>query len=91
MEPIETPEIEFKELTELEKWNCINAATTINGLAAAIRAISDKTGNIAGKSSNFTAEEMVERLYMVKNGYPYSALTRAYGIRQQAAYLFNKD
>lgn len=80
-----------QKLTELEKWNLINDSSSFDELAFSIRAIADENGVIAGKSSSFSAAQMITRLAMIKQDHPLTLLTRAYGIRRQAAYLLYKD
>ena len=75
-------------LTELERYETVNACETADDLSKAILSMADANGMIQGRSRSFVASKMA--------GYPAAViagectpnvLTRMYGIRQQALYI----
>jgi len=75
-------------MTELQKWNLVNDATSFELLHQAICDISDVEGNIASSTSGWHYQAMQERLGKVHHdGTDPTILTRAYGIRRQAMAL----
>lgn len=74
-------------MTELEKFQLVNNAATIEQLQEAIRAIAED-GEIQGKSKKHRSEHQAYFVTgVVKGTLNANALTRSYGIRQQAIYL----
>lgn len=72
------------ELTELEKWELVNSAMSLEALQFAIRDVSDEEGNIKGKSNLWHYTSMQSKVQQVARGDNPRLLTRAYGIRRQA-------
>jgi hypothetical protein len=73
-------------MTELEKYQKVNECETFGELALAIESFADETGTIQGRSRKFDAKMMAHYCINFKE-YPPNALTREYGIRQQAMYI----
>ena len=77
-------------MSELEKWQLINACETVEDLQQAIITIADlETKQIRGRRRYWDAEKLSNYVpVVVKNGISYATvLTREYGIRQQALYI----
>lgn len=75
-------------LTDLEKYDRVNSAESIEELEEAIKLIDNGTGWIQGRSNTFTTEHQVAAVGPVVRGSIDAAnLTRMFGIRQQALYL----
>ena len=74
------------DLTELHKYQMVNAASTLEELANVVERIGDENGVIMGRSFPINAIELAHK---VRNYNPYypNVLTRSYGIRQQAMML----
>ena len=80
-------------LTDLEKFQKINACETVKELEEAILAFADEDGMIQGRTRKFDAERMAKNVWPVVNKQMQAnTLTREFGIRQQALYLayYNK-
>lgn len=79
----------METLHELQKWQLINACETVEELQQAILDIVDpETKEIQGRRRPWKAEKLASYVpLVVKNGLTATALTREYGIRQQALYL----
>lgn len=75
-------------MTELEKWQLVNAANTTDELEKAIIEISND-GVIQGRKQPWDAKEQAGYIkdLVFGNKYSFNVLTRSYGIRQQALYL----
>lgn len=73
----------------LEKYELVNSCETVDELAAAILKMTDsETGRIKGRVREFNGADMAASVQFVVEGkFPANALTREYGIRQQALYL----
>jgi len=80
-----------KIFSELEKYESVNQTRSLKELANVIRSFADENGNIQGVRRVFPAESMAincEEYSLEK----HNALTREYGIRQQAMlHLFYGD
>jgi hypothetical protein len=78
-------------MTDLEKYQAVNACETIKELQACILTFGGESGMIQGRTRIFNANEMAinAELYYLGDGYypPPNVLTREFGIRQQAMYL----
>lgn len=74
-------------MTELEKYELVNKAESIEELQDAILSIADENGNIQGRSRAFSAAQQAKNAEIVAEGYTPNLLTRSYGIRQQAMYI----
>lgn len=70
-------------MTDLEKYDRVNKAETLDELATIIESFADENGNIQGRERKFNASAMSEKC---RNYSPYehNRLTREFGIRQQA-------
>lgn len=80
-------------MKEIEKYEMINSAESIDELQTAIIAIADENGMIKGRSRFWDAKKQAENVPNVVKKYGVAnLLTRSYGIRQQALYLkfYNK-
>lgn len=76
-------------MDELEKYELINKAETVEELKEAMEAISEK-GMIKGRRKSYIADEMIAMVDFIYNdNYPLNFLTRNYGIRQQMLYLLH--
>jgi hypothetical protein len=73
-------------MTELEKYQAVNACETAGELEKAILSIAED-GQVPGRSSPKNAETQASYVKLVLTGYPANILTRSYGIRQQALYI----
>ena len=78
-------------MNQLECYELVNKAETIEALANAILEIADKeTGMIKGRTNEFNAKQMANALkFCIETHSNYNMLTREYGIRQQAMYLIH--
>tara|TARA_R110000782_G_scaffold106562_2_gene194846 strand:+ start:174 stop:416 length:243 start_codon:yes stop_codon:yes gene_type:complete len=75
-------------MTELETWQLVNQAETIQTLAFIINKLADPEGMIQGRSKKFDASKMIIGLNLfMEDTMPANVLTREFGIRQQAIYL----
>lgn len=76
-------------MEELDKWKTINGAESVPELVRAIRAISEGNPIASNRQDRtFDVERQVQNAAGVIRGVlPARALTRNYGIRQQALYL----
>lgn len=75
-------------MKDLEKYELVNKAETIEDLEKAILAISDDGGIIQGRTKKFDAIKMAANVRkVVAQEIIPNVLTREYGIRQQALYL----
>lgn len=76
-------------MTELEKYQKVNQAETIEQLCECILSFADESGMIKGRTRDFNAAKMVRnaRLYHDGEGLVPNVITREYGLRQQAMYL----
>lgn len=73
-------------MSELERYEAVNNANTLEKLADVVRSFADENGMIQGRERQFNAEDMAEKCancFM----HPYEVLTRNWGIRQQAMML----
>jgi len=78
------------ELTELQKFELINAAETTSELKEAIIKIADTNGYIKGRNKSWEANQQSNQVDFIICGImPFNALTRSYGIRQQMLYLMH--
>lgn len=76
-------------MTDLEKYQTVNACETVEALEAAILSFTDpETGRIQGRIKTFDGATMASRVRPIVegDGWPNN-LTREFGIRQQALYL----
>jgi len=76
-------------MTELEKYQRVNACETIEELQQCILDFAGEDGMIQGRTRKFDAFEMANNLEIYVNGRNETpnVLTREFGIRQQAMYL----
>lgn len=76
-------------MTELEKYQLVNQAETEIELVSAILKLADpETGKIQGRAKEHDAKRMAERLSLfMQDLWGPNAMTREYGIRQQAMYI----
>ena len=75
-------------MTELEKYETVNAAATLEELQAVVLKLNDENGLIQGRSEKYPVEMMAHNVRLVVDeGHRANLLTRSYGIRQQALYL----
>ena len=76
-------------MTDLEKFQLINACETAEELTHAVRRLADpETGMIKGRVKEFDSQRMAGYVtFVVNEGAPANLLTREFGIRQQALYL----
>lgn len=73
-------------MDRLSIYDRVNASETLDELAEIIESLADSNGDIQGRSRKFNAEKMA--LFCRHFNIDISnALTREYGIRQQAIYL----
>lgn len=77
------------EATEqLQIWTGVNSCETPQALSRIIISLGDEQGQIQGRMKKFDAEKMAGYVSgVVKGEISPNALTREYGIRQQALYL----
>lgn len=75
-------------MTDLEKYDLVNKCETRQALKDAIMAFAEEDGSIKGRTRSFNAAQMASNVDAVVDGdiIP-NALTREFGIRQQALYL----
>lgn len=77
----------MEKLTDLQKFEAVNACETLNQLADVIMLFANEDGQIQGRRRMFNAEKMATACKTFKDhNYP-NALTREFGIRQQAMYI----
>ena len=77
-----------KEYTELEKYEMVNKAESLQDVQKAIIAFSNEMGQVEGRSQFFNAERMKILAYDYWIGLaPSTVITRMYGLRQQIMYL----
>jgi len=75
-------------MTELEKFQAVNACETAEELAEVVLSFADSEGLIKGRSRMFDAQRMANNVYYVINQEAIpNLLTREFGIRQQALYI----
>ncbi len=76
-------------MTNLEKYEMVNACETVEALEAAILSFTDpETGLIQGRTRTFNGATMASAVRTVVMGTERpNILTREFGIRQQALYL----
>lgn len=81
-------------MTDLDRYNAVNKCETLDELSKVILSFADPTGQIQGRQETFDAAKMAlacTKLGQVKNKimWPHysRALTRNWGIRQQALYI----
>lgn len=75
-------------LTDLEKYDRVNSAESIQDLEEAIRLVADGSDWIQGRSKTFNTDHQVAAVGPVVRGSIIpETLTRMFGIRQQALYL----
>lgn len=75
-------------MDNLRKYERVNDCETAQALADAIRSFADSDGMIQGRTRKFDAERMANAVIEVCKGMIMpNALTREFGIRQQAMYL----
>ena len=75
-------------VTDLEKFQLINACETVEDLTVAIEAFADPEGLIQGRTRMFDAHRMVRNVQsVIEEGASPNLLTREFGIRQQALYI----
>lgn len=73
---------------ELIIFKQVNGAETLQELADVIRSLADEQGLIQGRTRKFEAERMAYACEQFSSGYiAANALTREFGIRQQAMYI----
>jgi len=77
-------------MTELQKYEIVNSAESLDQLSTAILFINDSNGDIRGRNRMFNGVKMAAMCYQVPK-LPYSVLTRNYGIRQQAMYIVHYE
>lgn len=71
----------------LNYYELVNKCQTLQELAKAIEYIAkDNNGFINGRTRTFNAEKMIKACLNIER-LPLNALTRNYGIRQQAIYI----
>lgn len=73
-------------MTELEKYQAVNACETFEELASVIESFADEDGMIQGRTRKFSAERMAWNCRNFTIAQP-NVLTREFGIRQQAMYI----
>jgi hypothetical protein len=77
-------------MTELEKYQAVNACKNIHELVKIIRSFADASGMIQGRTRVFDAGEMArksELWYEGCFGFTPNVATREFGIRQQLMYI----
>ena len=76
-------------MTELEKYEKVNQAETIEALEEAILSFAGEDGQIKGRSRSFDAKKMAQgaRMFYETDVVPPNVVTREYGLRQQLIYL----
>ncbi len=75
-------------MNDLEKYELVNQCETKEELAEAILKLADEEGNIIGRAKKFDANKMASRVEgVIKGELLANALTRCFGIRQQALYI----
>lgn len=78
-------------MTELEKYQLVNKCETFDDLVAAIRKIANDEGDetkLHGNSKSLNVEKMVFACKVFVPEINHRNLTRKYGIRQQAMYIY---
>jgi hypothetical protein len=78
---------QFKNMTELDKWKKVNLTETFDELADVILSFADDNGMIQGRYRRFNATKMSVLCKHFSILQP-EVLTREYGIRQQAMYIY---
>lgn len=76
-------------MTDLEKYEAVNACETLGSLAQVILSFADENGMIQGRTRQFNAKKMADyaKRYDVLVTIQPNVLTREFGIRQQAMYI----
>lgn len=74
-----------KYMTDLEKYEAVNASETLEELAEVITTIGEDA-EIQGRTRSFNSEKMAAACKNFSN-FPPNILTRKWGIRQQAMYI----
>lgn len=75
-------------MSDLEKYNAVNACETKEELHSVILSFADENGMIQGRDRKFRAGLMaVGALHYIATGYNLNSMTREFGIRQQAMYI----
>lgn len=74
-------------MTELEKYQKVNACETFNELAEVILSFADDYGMIQGRNRRFNATKMAAYCRHFSILQP-EVLTREFSIRQQAMYIY---
>lgn len=73
-------------MTDLDKYDAVNATTTLEELAETIQSFADENRQIQGRNRTFNADKMAIACRNFSK-LPPNVLTRNYGIRQQAMML----
>ena len=73
-------------MTNLEKYEAVNKSNSLEELAQVIESFADENGVIQGRTQGFPAGRMADHCRNFKQ-VQKNALTRKFGIRQQAMYL----
>jgi len=76
-------------MSELEKYQKVNAAESFEDLKNAIIAVADENAMVQGRARQFELEKQLRGVDLIKQGSPVNLLTRSYGIRQQMLYLIH--
>lgn len=77
-------------MTDLEKYEAVNACETLGSLAQVILSFADEDGMIQGRTKKFNAELMAhsaKNYNVLVRTHQANVLTREFGIRQQAMYI----
>lgn len=74
-------------MTDLEKFQAVNACKTVSELSETILSLCDANGDIKGRKRMFDGKKMAGYVDFVVRGGAANVLTREFGIRQQALYL----
>ena len=70
-------------MTDLEKYEAVNKCETLDELAECILSFADELGDIQGRTKKFSASRMSNACRQYDLTF-HNALTREFGIRQQA-------
>lgn len=76
-------------MTDLQRYELVNNAHTINDLITCILGFADEDGMIQGRTQKFDAQKMalICQIYYEKDTVPISVVTRNWGLRYKLAYL----
>lgn len=78
--------IEMEPKERLKIFEEVNSCETLIHLARIIESLADEDGYIMGRTKKFSAKKMASICRKYED-YPKNALTREFGIRQQAMYI----